>query len=110
MARRLEPTQDWTDAPRPRIVIIGSGVAGYQAARSLGRRVGRQAQVVLVSSTDYFLYLPLLPELATAVREPRRVTIPLASTLPRVSCVLSEVCEVDLDTRRLVLRTPKGRH
>jgi NADH:ubiquinone reductase (H+-translocating) len=73
----------------PRIVIVGSGFAGYHAARALARLVRGTAQVSLVSSTDYFLYLPLLPEVATAILDPRRVTVPLSATLPWVSCVLS---------------------
>ncbi|HEY2204895.1 MAG TPA: FAD-dependent oxidoreductase [Pseudonocardia sp.] len=94
----------------PRAVIVGSGFAGYHAARALARLAGDAAQVTLVSSTDYFLYLPLLPEVATGVLDPRRIAMPLAATLPGVSCVLSEVCEIDMDTRRLVTRTPEGQH
>ncbi|WP_041759773.1 NAD(P)/FAD-dependent oxidoreductase [Pseudonocardia dioxanivorans] len=93
----------------PRIVIVGSGFAGYHAARALARLVHGAAQVSLVSSTDYFLYLPLLPEVATAILDPRRVTVPLAATLPGVSCVLSEVSGVDVEQRRIAMRTPEGR-
>src|SRR4029453_11797618 len=49
---------------RPRIVIIGAGFAGYHAARELCRIGLGRAEVLLVNPTDYFLYLPLLPEVA----------------------------------------------
>ena len=55
---------------RQRIVIIGAGFAGFHAARTLSRlarHLGRQAaeiEIVLINPTDYFLYLPLLPEVA----------------------------------------------
>lgn len=50
------------------IVIIGSGFAGVHAARSLSRLArhlpGDAAgiEIVLINSSGYFLYLPLLPE------------------------------------------------
>ncbi|MDT7697537.1 MAG: hypothetical protein QOI75_6907, partial [Pseudonocardiales bacterium] len=94
--------------PSPRIVIVGGGFAGYHAARTLSRSLGGSAHIALVNPTDFFLYLPLLPEVATGILEPRRVAIPLAATLPGVCCVLSEVRGVDLESRRLTTRTPEG--
>ena len=94
--------------PSPRIVIVGGGFAGYHAARTLSRSLGDSARITLVNPTDFFLYLPLLPEVATGILEPRRVAIPLAATLPGVCCVLSEVRGVDLESRRLTTRTPEG--
>jgi NADH dehydrogenase len=93
---------------KPRVVIAGGGFAGYHAARTLSKALGSGAEVALVNSTDYFLYLPLLPEVATGILEPRRVTVPLSATLPGVSCILSEVRSVDLENRRLAMRTPEG--
>src|SRR2546430_10745604 len=66
----------------PRIVIVGAGFAGYAAARGMSRRVRGAAEVVLLNPTDYFLYLPLLPEVAGGILEPRRVAGSLAATLP----------------------------
>ena len=37
----------------------------------------RTADIVLVNPTDYFLYLPLLPEVAAGILDPRRVTVSL---------------------------------
>ncbi|HEU5109769.1 MAG TPA: FAD-dependent oxidoreductase [Micromonosporaceae bacterium] len=49
---------------RPRIVIVGAGFAGYHAARTLSRLSRGRADIALINPTDYFLYLPLLPEVA----------------------------------------------
>ena len=68
----------------PRIVIVGGGFAGYYAARTLCRKLRDQAEVVILNPTDYFLYLPLLPEVAGGVLDPRRVTVSIPGTLPRV--------------------------
>jgi NADH dehydrogenase len=93
---------------KPRIVIIGAGFAGFHAARRLRRIAGHRAEIVLVNPTDYFLYVPLLPEVATGILEPRRITISLADTLPGVQLVLGEVDGLDLDSRTIRYADPTG--
>ena len=93
---------------RPRVVVVGGGFAGFHAARALSRRVGGAVDIVLVNATDYFLYLPLLPEVAAGVLEPRRVAVPLAASLPGCDVVLGSVDEVDLAGRRVGWVDPEG--
>ena len=93
----------------PRIVIIGAGFAGYHAAKTLCKLAKGRAEVVVVNPTDYFLYLPLLPEVATGILEPRRVTVSLADTLPEVRLVLGEVDGLDLDKRIVRYADPDDR-
>ena len=95
-------------AERARVVVVGGGFAGFHAARSLSKRLGDDAEIVLVSATDYFLYLPLLPEVAAGVLEPRRVAVPLAASLRGVKVVLGEVDDVDLSARRIGWVDPEG--
>jgi NADH dehydrogenase len=90
------------------VVVVGGGFAGFHAARSLAKRLGDDAEIVLVSATDYFLYLPLLPEVAAGVLEPRRVAVPLAATLPGVRVALGEVDDVDLEAHRIGWADPEG--
>src|SRR3954471_22350386 len=93
---------------RPRIVIVGAGFAGYHAARTLSGLSKGRAEIVLVNPTDYFLYLPLLPEVAAGVIDPRRVTISLSESLPGVRTVLGEVDRIDLRRRQVGWRAAEG--
>jgi NADH:ubiquinone reductase (H+-translocating) len=93
---------------RPRVVVVGGGFAGFHAAKSLSKRLGDDAEIVLINATDYFLYLPLLPEVAASVLEPRRVAVPLSASLPKVRVVLGEVDDIDLDARRVSWADPEG--
>ena len=93
---------------RPRIVIVGAGFAGYHAARSLDRTIGAAAEVVLINPTDYFLYLPLLPEVAAGVLDPRRVAVPLPAGLPGVRLELGEVDMIDLADSCVAWVDPEG--
>jgi NADH:quinone reductase (non-electrogenic) len=93
---------------KPRIVIVGAGFAGFHAARTLSRIVRDRAEIVLINPTDYFLYVPLLPEVAAGILEPRRLTISLADTLPAARLVLGEVDGLDLDAREVRYSDPVG--
>lgn len=93
---------------RSRIVIVGAGFAGYRAARCLSRQARGRADITLLNPTDYFLYLPLLPQVAAGVLEPRRTTVSLAGTLPHVRHVLGEADGVDLERHVVRYADPEG--
>jgi NADH:quinone reductase (non-electrogenic) len=96
-----------TAGSRPRIVIAGGGFAGFHAARRLGRLAKGKLDVVLVNPTDYFLYLPLLPEVTAGILDPRAVAAPLTSTCRSVRHVLGAVTGIDLDSRHVTVRDPE---
>ncbi|MFI8214689.1 FAD-dependent oxidoreductase [Streptomyces sp. NPDC085932] len=93
---------------RPRIVIVGAGFAGYRTARTLSRLTRGRAHITLLNPTDYFLYLPLLPQVAAGILEPRRVTVSLSDTLPHVRLVLGGADRIDLDERTVHYTGPEG--
>ncbi|GAA2371330.1 NAD(P)/FAD-dependent oxidoreductase [Dactylosporangium salmoneum] len=93
---------------KPRIVIAGAGFAGYQTARQLLRRSRGAAEVVLVNPTDYFLYLPLLPEVAGGTLNPWHACVPLQDTLPGARVVLGEVDGLDLAAKAVMYTGPEG--
>ncbi|MFF7837725.1 NAD(P)/FAD-dependent oxidoreductase [Streptomyces ossamyceticus] len=93
---------------RPRIVIVGAGFAGYRTARTLERLARNKADITLLNPTDYFLYLPLLPQVAAGILEPRRVTVSLTGTLRHTRLVLGEADEIDLDARTVRYADPEG--
>jgi NADH dehydrogenase len=93
---------------RPRVVVVGAGFAGYHAVRALRRKVRDAVEIVLINPTDYFLYLPLLPEVATGMVDPRRISVSLTATLPGVRLVLGEVDSIDLDGHKVSWTDPDG--
>lgn len=86
------------------MLVIGGGFAGFYASRRLQRALPPDAaDLVLVNPTDYLLYSPLLPEVATGVVEARHVAVSLRRTLPRVRLVLGRVEDVDLAARSVTV-------
>ena len=101
--------QGGSGGQRPRIVVVGGGFAGFYALRELQRRLTpEQAELVLVNPTDYLLYSPLLPEVATGVVEPRHIAVSLRRALPRVRLVLGRVRDVDLAGRSVTVQPVDG--
>lgn len=92
-----------------RVVIIGGGFAGYNAAKTLLKTVGDDTEVVVLNPTDYFLYLPLLPEVAVGILEPRRISVSIPGTLRGVRLVLGTATSVDFDSRSVCYTDPEDR-
>ncbi|PRH76995.1 FAD-dependent oxidoreductase [Streptomyces solincola] len=89
-------------------MIVGAGFAGYQTARHLSRTLRGRAEIVLLNPTDYFLYLPLLPQVTAGVLEARRVTVSLPGTLRQVRLVLGQAERIDLAARTVHYSDPEG--
>src|SRR3984893_9031516 len=90
------------------VVIVGAGFAGFYAARELSNLVGDTTEIVVINSTDYFLYLPLMPQVAGGLVEPAHVCVSLPRRLPKVRFVLGTVSHVDPQRKRVRGAGPDG--
>jgi NADH dehydrogenase len=91
-----------------RVVIVGAGFAGFNAARELSRLAGDTTEIVVINSTDYFLYLPLMPQVAAGLIEPPHIRVPLAGVLRRIRFVLGTVNHVDVGQQVVSWAGPEG--
>ena len=78
-----------------RVVIVGAGFAGFNAARELSRLVGSTTEIVVINSTDYFLYLPLMPQVTGGLVESAHIRVSLINRLRKTRFVLGTVNHVD---------------
>lgn len=94
---------------RPRIVVIGAGFAGLECLRRLERQLkAEEAELVLVSPSDYTLYLPLLPQVASGVLTPQSTAVSLRRTLRRTHLIPGGALGVDLKSKVCVVRMMTG--
>ncbi|MGH3210368.1 MAG: NAD(P)/FAD-dependent oxidoreductase, partial [Trebonia sp.] len=91
-----------------RVVIVGAGFAGFNAARELVRLIGATTEIVVISSTDYFLYLPLLPQVTGGLVEPAHVRVSLLRRLRKTQFVLGTVKHVDQQQKTVSWEGPEG--
>lgn len=95
---------------RPRILVIGTGFAGYHCLRTLERTLpAGAAEIVAVNPADYMLYVPLLPEVAAGILDPRQVAVPLRQALPRTRLMLGNASDIDLARQTCTIVDVEGR-
>ena len=90
-------------AVMPRVVIVGAGFGGLQAARAL-RNV--PVQVTVIDRNNHHLFQPLLYQVATAVLSPAEISAPIRSVLRKqknTEVLLGEVTGVDTQAQRVLL-------
>ncbi len=87
------------------IVIVGGGFAGIETAIRLGRMLkgDRAVKVVLVSSENYFLFQPLLPEVVACSIEPSHILNPIRHLCRDIQYRWGTVETINLQARQLTL-------
>jgi len=91
---------------RPRVLIVGGGFAGLNAAKGLK---DVPVDITLIDRQNYHLFQPLLYQVATAVLSPADIASPIRHILKdqkNVEVVLDELIGVDLE--RKVIKTTWG--
>ena len=93
------------DAHRTRVVIVGGGFAGLNAAKLLGKTGSTDLEVVLIDRRNHHLFQPLLYQVATAGLNPADISTPIRTVLApyrNVSVRMGLVTGVDLQRKRLL--------
>jgi NADH:ubiquinone reductase (H+-translocating) len=90
------------------VVIVGAGFSGFSAARELSRLVGATTDIVVINSADYFLYLPLMPQVAGGLVEPRHICVSLPHRLRKARFVLGTVNHIDAQQKVVSWAGPEG--
>src|SRR5712692_1561134 len=90
---------------KKRIVILGGGFGGVYAAIHLEKLLARQSavEVCLVSHDNFFLFTPMLHEIAASDLEITNIVNPLRKLLHRVEVLVGDVDEIDLPNRRVLI-------
>ena len=83
----------------PRVVIVGGGFGGLEAAKKL---VCENVRLTIIDRTNYHLFQPLLYQVATAALSPADIAAPIRAVLHKcknAEVMLAEVQSVDVNTR-----------
>src|SRR6266576_1018636 len=83
----------------PRVVIVGAGFGGLEAAKKLACQ---NVQLTVVDRTNYHLFQPLLYQVATAALSPADIAAPVRTIQHKcenVEVILAEVQSIDVNKR-----------
>src|SRR6266478_8635180 len=89
--------------PDPRVVILGGGFGGLDAARALA---GAPVRVTLLDRHNHHVFQPLLYQVATAALSPGDIASPIRWILrhqQNVEVLLADVRAIDPAGRRVII-------
>src|SRR6202162_598595 len=92
-----------SQAKVPRVVIIGAGFGGLEAAKKLACQ---DVQLTVIDRTNYHLFQPLLYQVASAALSPADIAAPVRGVLSEcktVEVMLAEVQSIDVNARKVKL-------
>src|SRR6478736_1589733 len=86
---------------KPRVVIVGAGFGGLEAAKKLACE---NVRVTVIDRTNYYLFHPLLYQVATAALSPADIAAPIRAVLSKCSnieVILAAVEAVDIEAKKV---------
>src|SRR5690606_17516022 len=93
-----------TAPQRPRVVIIGGGFGGINAAQALK---DANVDVTVIDRRNHHVFQPLLYQVATASLSPADIAQPIRTILRKqenvTAVLLANATEIDLDAQAVVL-------
>jgi NADH dehydrogenase len=88
-----------------RIVVLGAGFGGIQAAIDLERSFHRRMdiEILLISDQNHFLFTPLLPQIPSSYIDPRHIAQPVRDIRGKRRLRFRRDCvnSIELDRRRI---------
>ena len=94
-----------TEPKKTRIVILGGGFAGLHAAIHLDDTLARDPdfEITLVNRDNFFLFTPMLHEVAASDLDLTNIVNPVRKLLKRVNFFAGEVEAIDLERKRVTV-------
>ena len=90
---------------KPRVVILGGGFGGMYAALEFEKALAKGADldVTLVNRDNFFLFTPMLHEVAASDLDITNIVSPVRKLLRRVAFFHVDIESIDLNHKRVVL-------
>src|SRR5262244_1492556 len=86
-----------------RVLILGGGFAGLYAGMQLDKTLARRpdVEVTVVNRENFFLFTPMLHEVAASDLDITHIVSPLRTLLKRTTIFIGDVSSIDLSTGRV---------
>jgi NADH dehydrogenase len=97
---------------KKRIVILGGGFGGVYAAMHLEKLLTRESavEICLISRDNFFLFTPMLHEIAASDLEITNIVNPLRKLLRKVEVLVGDVDQIDLRNKQVLISRGYHKH
>jgi NADH dehydrogenase len=88
---------------KKKVLVLGGGFGGVFAAKELERKGRGQFDIELINNNNYFVFQPLLPEVAAATIHSSDAVVPLRLLLRRIQVRQAEIMGVDFERKVVIV-------
>ena len=109
MSKLTAPIRPKSPSRRPRVVIVGGGFGGLNAAKGVG---DLPVDVTVLDRSNHHTFQPLLYQVALAVLSPADIAQPIRTILRRqqnTEVLMDEVVGIDVQARQVALASGTNR-
>jgi NADH dehydrogenase FAD-containing subunit len=93
-----------------RMLILGGGFAGVEVLRRLQDRFQNDVSIdiTMVSKDNFFLFTPMLHEVASGMIETRHIVTPIRAFCNRAKFYAARVESIDLKNKEVIIESPSA--
>jgi NADH:ubiquinone reductase (H+-translocating) len=95
---------------KTRVLILGGGFGGLYAALEFEKRNDPRFEVTVVNRENFFLFTPMLHEIAASDLDLTNIVNPVRKMIRRVNFFCGDVETVDIEKKRVVVSHGFNRH
>ena len=97
---------------KKQIVILGGGFGGLYTALELEKSLGTNSdvEITLVNRDNFFLFTPMLHEVAASDLDPTDIVNPIRKLLRQTQFFVGNVEAIDLNTKKVAVCHGEGQH
>ena len=108
LQRHLELVHGAKPIHPKKILVLGGGFAGVEVLRRLQDRFQNDVSVdiTMVSKDNFFLFTPMLHEVASGMIETRHIVTPIRAFCNRAKFYAANVGSIDLKNRQVQIESP----
>lgn len=93
------------------ILIVGAGIAGYEAFRTLSKELKKhsiQKTITLIDQNNFFTFVPLLHEVASGAVEPTHASVPIRELIHNTPHTFIRARMTHIDPEEKIVSTTAG--
>src|ERR1041385_3507883 len=97
-------------ASKTRVLILGGGFGGLYAALEFEKRRDPRFEVTVVNRENFFLFTPMLHEIAASDLDVTNIVNPVRKMIRRVNFFCGDVEKIDIESKQVVVSHGFERH